>query len=83
MELNYDFLVSLFGWMSVINLVCLLLFTLFLTLLKPVTLTIHTKLLGIKEEQLELLYIKVLAYYKLTVIVFVFSPYLALKAMAG
>lgn len=83
LESNYQLLTSFFGWLSVINF-CGVVFTfLSLTLLKPVTLTLHAKMFGIDQDQLEMLYLKTLAYYKLLVIVFMFSPYLALRLMAG
>jgi hypothetical protein len=69
------------GWCSVINIGLLIFYTIWLMAFRSLTKKIHSALLGIDEEQLDLLYFQFLGNYKLAVIVLNIAPYFALKIM--
>ena len=62
---NISFLISFFGWCSLLNIGMLLLATLLLTSFRKSTKKIHSKLFNIPEVELNILYFKYLAYYKI------------------
>jgi len=67
------------GWCFVINAALLLFLTLMLTFFKRTALTTHSKISGLSNEQLELVYFQFLSQYKLLVTVFNLAPYIAMK----
>lgn len=76
-------LTEFFGWASVINIGILLLAFALLLLMKDSLLKIHGRLLDIPEQELRVIYVKYLAYYKILVFVFMLAPYLSLKLMGS
>lgn len=74
-------LTELLGWASVLNIGMLLFSTSLLLLMKPFVAYLHSRLFGIKEDDLSLIYFKYLAHYKILTLVFIVTPYLALKIM--
>lgn len=74
-------LTELLGWASVLNLGFLTLSTVLLIALKPMVSSIHSKMFGIPESELLLIYFKYLANYKILTFVFIVAPYIALKLM--
>ena len=78
---SIEALTQFFGWCSVINFGILLLATIALLVFRPSILKIHTKLLGLTEEELLLLYAQYLSHYKIAIFVLNIAPYFALKTM--
>ena len=74
-------LTELLGWASVLNIGFLLFATVLLIVLKPMVISIHGKLFGVPENDLSIIYFRYLASYKTLTLVFMVSPYLALKLM--
>jgi len=72
---------ELLGWASIINISTLMFATLILTVMKSTILAIHSKIFGISENELQLIYVNYMANYKTLIFVFILSPYLALKIM--
>ena len=66
------------GWMLLLNTCILLLSTIALVVFKRSVKSIHLKLFKIPEQELEGLYFDYLARFKIAVIVFNLTPYLAL-----
>ena len=75
-------LTELLGWATVINLIFLIVSSLFVTFLRSTAVQIHSKIFGLKEEDLLRAYFQYLAQYKIVVLVFFLVPYLALKIMS-
>lgn len=74
-------LATLLGWTSVINIGFLALATTSLVFMRDTVCAIHTKMFGIPESELALIYFKNLANYKTLLLLFSLAPYLALKLM--
>lgn len=79
---NMQQLIDFFGWMSVINIGFLLLFSLILMVIKDTISVIHAKMFSVSAEEFKIIYIKYLANYKLLIFVFNLVPYLSLKIIA-
>ena len=75
-------LTELLGWVSVINIVVLLLSTLGVIAIRGTITVIHAKLFGLDEKDLGRAYFQYLAQYKIAIIVLNIVPYIALKIMA-
>jgi len=74
-------LTELLGWASVLNIGFLLFSTILLITMKPVIAKMHSKMFGISEDELSLIYFKYLANYKILCFVFIVTPYVSLKIM--
>lgn len=74
-------LTSFFGWCSLINLALLTLTTLLLLLFKGPIAELHGRLFGLDSRTLPSAYFIFLGNYKLAILVFNLTPYLALKLM--
>lgn len=79
--MNIDQLTEFLGWVSVINLVYLVLASLMLIFMRGTLLSIHSRLMKIDEDVLSAKYFDFLSHYKVVTLVFVLTPYLALKIM--
>lgn len=79
---NMQQLIVFFGWMSVVNIVFLLLISLILVVMKESLSAIHGKIFSVNEGELKIIYVKYLAHYKLLIFVFNLAPYIALKIIA-
>ncbi len=79
---DIDSMATFLGWCSLINCGLLIYFTLILTLFKDPVKKIHSRLLGVCQEGLEIQYFTFLGNYKLAIIVLNLVPYCALKIMA-
>lgn len=79
--MNIEQFTELLGWTLVINSIVLLFTTVALAIGRSFIVPIHTKTLGIGEAELLKLYANYLSYFKIAVILFSFSPYIALKVM--
>ena len=70
---------SFLGWCAVINIAVLLFSTLAVVSCKGCVAKIHSKMLGVEEEKLPVLYFQYLGNYKVMTLVFNIAPYLALR----
>jgi len=69
------------GWCTVINIAIYAFSALFIIVFKNFTITLQSKLIDIDAEELPTLYFKYLANFKLAVIIFNLTPYIALRLM--
>lgn len=76
---NLQQLIDFFGWMLVVNIGLLILFSLILVVMKNTISAIHGKIFGVTDGELKIIYIKYLANYKILIIMFNLVPYIALK----
>jgi hypothetical protein len=74
-------LTEFFGWAVVINVSYLLIATILILLMKGTIVSIHSKLFGIEEKELNTKYFDFLSHYKIMTLVFFVAPYFALKVM--
>lgn len=68
-----------FAWGAVISIGFLLLATIALIAIKDFVVQIHSRLLGVPEKELPVLYFQYLANFKIVSLVFFVIPYLSLK----
>lgn len=73
---------NFFGWCSVINIGLLLYMTLMFTLFRSFVKSLHAKMFGLPEVDLDKAYFNYLANYKIAILIFNLVPYLALKLMS-
>ncbi len=71
-----------FGWCTVINMGIYTLSALFIIVFKDFTTSLHSKLMGMSASELPLLYFNYMGNYKIAIIIFNLTPYIALKLMA-
>ena len=76
--MNLDQLTEFFKWMTIINIVLLVLSSVITMILKNVMCKMHGKLFGIKEESVALVAYGYLGMYKVLVLVFNIVPYISL-----
>ena len=76
--MNLDQLTEFFKWMTIINIVLLVLSSVTTMILKNVMCKKHGKLFGIKEESVALVAYGYLGMYKVLVLVFNIVPYISL-----
>ena len=74
-------LTELLGWASILNIGMLLFASIMLVLMRSFITPIHSKMFGIPENDLSVIYFKYLANYKTLSFVFIIAPYIALKIM--
>jgi len=74
-------LTELLGWASLINICFLIITTFFITAMRHLVLSIHSKMFGLTENELLKIYVKFIGNYKMLIFAFIVSPYLALKIM--
>ncbi|WP_040523312.1 DUF6868 family protein [Aliiglaciecola lipolytica] len=74
-------LTELLGWAALINIAYLLLATFVLMFFPNAIMSLHSKLLTVDKSKLAPMYFNFLSIYKVMTLVFIISPYLALKIM--
>ena len=74
-------LTELLGWAALLNIGYMLIATLGLILVRGTVSSIHSKMFDLGEKELRSKYFSFLSNYKIVTLVFVVSPYLALKIM--
>jgi hypothetical protein len=74
-------LTELLGWASILNIGMLLFAGIILILMRSFVTGIHSKMFGIPENELSIIYFKYLANYKTLSFIFIIAPYIALKIM--
>lgn len=76
---NLTVLAAFLGWCSVINIAILFYATIVLAFWRDFAKELHAKIFGVRKQDLDLVYFKYLAYYKLLILVFNLVPYFALR----
>ena len=74
---------TFFGWCTVINFMLLLISTIGVVAMRGKIAAIHARMFGLDEPTLSQLYFQYLGRYKIAVIVFCLTPYIALKLMTS
>jgi hypothetical protein len=74
-------LTELLGWASILNIGMLLFASIILVLMKSFITSVHSKMFGVLESDLSIIYFKYLASYKTLSFIFMISPYVSLKIM--
>jgi len=77
--MTIETLTELFGWITVINMGLLIFSTVMLLLMKGIAIKMHSKMFSIDEKDLNRMYFDYLGRFKILVIVFNLTPYIALK----
>jgi hypothetical protein len=70
-----------FGWCTVVNMFIYTFSALFIIVFKDFTTSLHSKLMGMNASELPLLYFTYMGNYKIGIIIFNLTPYIALKLM--
>ena len=81
MPLSLDQSVTFFGWCTVVNSVILTLFTIVLMLGSGWIARLHSRLFALAEDEVKLDYFRFLANYKLLILAFNITPFIALKIL--
>lgn len=76
---DIETLTGFFGWCSVINIVIFCMATLMLTLMRDFVSGIHSKMTGLSQSELSVVYFQYLANYKIAILMLNLVPYIALK----
>lgn len=76
-------LTAFFGWCTVINFIIFLISALLLLAFKDSIAKLHSKLSGVEKQSLLHLYFQYLGNYKIFIIVFSLTPYIALKMIGS
>lgn len=79
--MSIEQLTTLFGWLSIINIVLLSFSAIMILAFKDFITQVQSKLFKLSATELMPIYFRFLAQYKLLIIVFNVTPYLALKLM--
>ena len=79
---SLDTLTAFFGWTTVINLVFLAVSTIIVIAMRETISRYHGKMFGLESADLSRAYFQYIAQYKIAIIVFSLTPYIALKLMA-
>ncbi|MBU2965496.1 hypothetical protein Q4508_08785 [Amphritea sp. 2_MG-2023] len=74
-------LTELLGWASLLNIGMLVFVSAVLVYMRPLITSIHSKMFGISNNELAIIYFKYLANYKTLSLIFFIVPYIALKIM--
>jgi len=73
---------TFFGWCSVINMCIYMVSALFIIGFRDFTMSLHSKLVKMDVAELPSLYFKYLGNYKIAILIFNLTPYIALILMA-
>ena len=81
--MNIELLTEFFGWCTLVNVAVLC----FMTIMMAsggnrFAKRVHSRMFDVSEDQLDQVYFKYLANYKMAIMVFNLTPYIALKLMA-
>jgi TctA family transporter len=80
--INLELLTTFFGWLTILNIGLLLFSMIFLVLLRGFTSRLHSKITGVPQEQLPLVYFQFIGNYKLAIFVFNLTPYIGLNLIS-
>lgn len=81
--MTLETLTAVFAWMTTYNLILLLFSSVMIMGFRKPIVQLHGRLTGLGEAELNSLYFRFLAYYKLGLILFNLVPYLALRMVLG
>lgn len=81
--MTLQLLTSFLGWCLVLNFVILGVAAIFLVLFGDMVRNIHAKMFNLSNEQLTVQYFAYLANYKIMIVMFNLTPYVALKLLAN
>ena len=73
---------AFFGWTTVINFVFLVVSTIMVITLRGSISSLHGRMFGLESVDLSRAYFQYIAQYKIAIIIFSLTPYVALKLMA-
>jgi len=73
---------TFFGWTTVINFVFLAVTTIAVVAMRGFITTLHARMFGLDPEDVSRDYFHYIAQYKIAIIVFSLTPYVALKFMS-
>ena len=77
--MSIEQLTSFLAWCTLLNMAFLITATLALYVMRDFVMSIHSRMFGVSKSNLPNIYFKYLAYFKIAVIVFNLTPYLALR----
>lgn len=77
--MSVEQLTSFFAWCTVINFIWMAIAAVFVMTLRDWIMDTHSRIFGIARDALPVIYMKYLAYFKIGVILFNLTPYLALR----
>ncbi|MCK5325807.1 MAG: hypothetical protein KAJ57_07355 [Woeseiaceae bacterium] len=73
---------AFFGWMTVINFVLLVVTTIIVISMRDWISRMHARMFGLEPTDVSRAYFQYIGYFKIAIIVFSLTPYIALKLMA-
>ena len=79
---SLDVVTTFFGWTTVINFVLLAVSTIAVIAMRGSISRLHGKMFGLEPVDLSRAYFQYIAQYKIAIIVFSLTPYVALKLMS-
>jgi hypothetical protein len=79
---SLDVVTTFFGWTTVINFVLLAVSTISVIAMRESISRMHGKMFGLEPVDLSRAYFQYIAQYKIAIIVFSLTPYVALKLMS-
>ena len=74
---------ALFGWMSVLNIGMLALYSLLWMVAGDAVIRLQSRMLGVTEDDARVGWYRFLGHYKLLILVFNLAPYIALRITAA
>jgi hypothetical protein len=77
--MDITFLIEFLGWCTVVNCTFLLIVSIILILFRDFTIKLHSQLTGVSVTALPELYFSYIGNFKLVIIAFNLTPYIALK----
>ncbi|MEQ9694474.1 DUF6868 family protein [Shimia sp. SDUM112013] len=77
--MSQDVLTAFFGWMTILNFGLLLVAGISLIALRDWAADLHARLFGIEKQDVQNVYFRWLALYKLFILIFCVMPYIALR----
>ncbi len=77
--MTHENLMDFFGWMALLNIGILFFSTMTTALLRKTSHKLHSALFKIEPDELDKIYFKYLALYKILILVFSVVPYFALR----
>jgi hypothetical protein len=79
---SLEAITTFFGWTTAVNIALLLFSSIALVIARGSVSRIHGRMFGLETVDLSRAYFQYLAQYKIAIIVFSLTPYVALKLMA-
>jgi hypothetical protein len=80
--MTLETLTAVFGWMTVLNFGLLAISSLCLLAMRETIIKIHTRIMGMEEDDLNRAYLAWMSNHKLLTLVFCLVPYIALRFAA-